>query len=320
MARSEKYLMKSVLDAYRSACLPAVFVCFTGCNPAAWPSWMNPVGGRDGASPTGELNNASDSIEPPKKITILVPPNLLPIWVKSPPDDSQFVYFVGDAGGGDKEDVLERAWYSALVRIGMTEFPELTKLRSRSRETLEKASYERNVVINLQYIRWTGIAEAKDKGSPFIYRDPKTKGLAVYRLLKWAKQDVRTAHNAIKQKLDTDDAKTEKFAIPDSPEVAEEQESDAIEAVRKIKALGRGIASRDAELKLVIDNVKCGMTIRQLTEILGKPNGVSSQHSWEQPNFYWGTYQVSIDQAGMGVIKGIKTDLGDGKYRPVCAH
>ena len=60
-----------------------------------------------------------------------------PKWVSKVPKSELFIYSVGESKGiENKDDALERAWISALLRLGMTQFPELGKLRSESEETL----------------------------------------------------------------------------------------------------------------------------------------------------------------------------------------
>ena len=114
----------------------------------------------NGAPPAVRKRTPNKS--PKRKVSI-------PPWVYSPPRSATEVYVVGEAKDIEqKDDALERAWVSGLIRMGMTQFPELGALRSESFETLHDANYKRQFVMQLEKISWVGLREVEDRGSPVI--------------------------------------------------------------------------------------------------------------------------------------------------------
>ena len=228
-----------------------------------------------------------------------------PIWLTNPPKSDSHFFSVGESRDiENKDDSLERAWISSLLRFGMTQFPELGSLRSESEESLHSANYNRKFVLQLESINWKGISEAEEKGSPYIVYDEVTKTYTVYRLLKWSKKDLAASKAAIRLK--------KKNEIPSSPEVARKAEEDIISEIQKITALNKKIEARDAFLSKVLMRAKCGVSVDDLTTILGSPD----RHD-ESCRYFWGTYEVF---ACKGQVDSITPNNGEGRQKSLCRN
>jgi hypothetical protein len=209
-----------------------------------------------------------------------VPP---PAWIRHMPKAPGIHFFVGESQGATrKEDALEKAWVSAFIRIGMTQFPELAIVSSESSETLKSASYERHFVMQLEKVNWQGIREATEYGSPYVDWNADSGNYVVYRLLKWADKEMNAAHGEIKM--------ARMHEIPSSPESVRMNEAKMIHAVRAIQTLNAKVEQRNQLLEKVFGEVKCGVTLSDLVNILGPPdrsnpyNGliVEKEYSWGQ--------------------------------------
>ena len=225
-----------------------------------------------------------------------------PKWVFSSPKSDQFIYSVGESKGiENKDDALERAWISALLRLGMTQFPELGKLRSESEETLHSASYNRKFVVQLESINWSGLVEEEKSGSPFVNFDEKSKTYTVYRLIKWSKKNLALSRASINQK--------KKNKIPISPEISRKAEEEVISEIQKINSLNKKIGNRTAFLAKILNRAKCGVSVDDLANILGSPDRT------ETCEYFWGTFQVWTCN---GQVKSITPNNGNGRRRELC--
>lgn len=206
----------------------------------------------------------------------------VPSWVETLPVSTTHVFVVGEGLSENKDDALEKAWVSGLLRIGMTNFPELGTIHSQSNETLHDSNYQRQFTLQLNKLNWTGLKEVE--GSPFVTTDDGK--YAVYRLLKWSKTDIEVARKNIKKNL--------QYFIPDSPEITRRHEDELIDEERKIRDLNRKLTNRDAFVTRVIGEVKCGATVENLIAILGPPDRESSHNGMNllPDEYYWGTFKV----------------------------
>ncbi len=236
----------------------------------------------------------------------------IPDWVGNPPEDTRYQYFMGESPEvSGKEDALERAWISTLIRIGMTQFPEVSKLSSLSVESIKDADYQRKFVMSLEQIDWTGIREATEKGSPFVVEDLENGTYRVYRLLKWSKK----AMDKARQKI----AANESHQIPKPPEEVQNQENIMIDAVREINSINRENAKRSAKITPVMKAVKCGVTVHDLIRVLGAPDkqrGIDC--STCDKSYFWGTFQVESAFYEFPIVTRIYSELGHGGYSSVC--
>jgi hypothetical protein len=206
-----------------------------------------------------------------------------PDWIERPPQFPGYHVFIGEAQGAKKkEDALEKAWVSAFLRAGMTEFPELAILSSQSSENLKSSTYERDFVMQLERVNWRGIREVTDYGSPFVNWDSETGTYTVFRLLRWADSDMESARAELKL--------NRMHEMPASPESVRMDEERMVKAVRAVQAVNAKVDRRNALLEKVFHEMKCGVTLSDLVKILGPPersnpyNGlvVEKEYSWGQ--------------------------------------
>jgi hypothetical protein len=231
-----------------------------------------------------------------------------PGWLDVPPKKMGYRFFVGETHGvARKEDALEKAWISAFVRIGMTQFPELTRIKTESTETLKDADYKRQFAMSLELVDWTGIAEATEYGSPYIREDEKTGEYSVYRLLKWTDADMERARKTIHA--------AKRHEIPGAPETLEPH---LVDAVQKMKSVATTIAEKNSVLTKVFRQVRCGVKIADLRKILGKPDWQSPYDS-EPRTYRWGTFHVEADNQNTFVVYVIPNN-GSSIARNVCAR
>ena len=207
-----------------------------------------------------------------------------PYWVSKPPAASGYHFFLGESHGSDtREDGLEKAWISAFVRIGMTEFPELSKITSRSVENLRGASFERRFSLRLERVDWSGVKEAKQFGSPYVEYDRVHKKFSVYRLVKWSASDMASAKKQV--------SRARQFQLPASPEARRFSEDRIVNAVR---GLNQKVGQRNVLLAKVFDEVKCGVTLDDLIAILGPPDRTSPYNSARaEKEYFWGEFRVA---------------------------
>lgn len=195
-----------------------------------------------------------------------------PSWAHSPPRQSDAHFFVGESHGSrDKDEALERAWISALTRVGMTQFPELVQVSTRSTENLASADTEREFTLRLEQVDWSGVREAGDKGSPWILRrDDGT--FTVYRLLKWPNGLMDAARKRLLR--------------------AEKRPMDRM--LRQLKIVNERVDKRDRALKRIFDQVRCGVKVSDLTTILGSPDSVNPYNPMRvEKEYFWGSYRVA---------------------------
>lgn len=245
-----------------------VLVGLTSC--ASRPTAQKNVNTADNRHPRNPLLDARADVRPPD-------------WITRPPQFPGYQVFVGESQGSKrKEDALEKAWVSAFVRAGMTEFPELSIVSSRSIENLKTASYERDFILQLERINWRGIREATGYGSPFVTWDSETGSYTVYRLLKWSEHDMELARAQLKL--------NEMHELPASPESIRMDQAQMEKAVHAVQAVNAKVDRRNALLQKVFNEMKCGVTLSDLIKILGPPersnpyNGliVEKEYSWGQ--------------------------------------
>lgn len=238
-------------------------------------------------------------------------PRSAPAWVYSLPRDPRFVYTLGEARNLEKkDDALERAWISGLLRIGMTQFPELGSLRSESMETLRNADYKRQFVMQLDRIDWRGLREVEEMGSPFVTFDEESGQFSAYRLIAWARTDIVAAKARI--------SKSRKNTVPDSPEVARKIEEDLVKEVREIRELNRKIGNRDEFVGKILRQARCGVTIEDLFRILGSPDREGAYNrSATELEYYWGNYKVTHWKRE-STVYSITPNNGGGNMRIVC--
>lgn len=200
---------------------------------------------------------------------------LTPTWVDHPPETKEFFYFVGEAEEAKtKDEALERAWNSALIRVGLTEFPELTEISSESLETLLGSTYKRESVQNLELINWRGVKEAKELGSPFVKYDSKLGTFFAYRLLKWPKSDMLAsrveatkAFQAMKKRETIDT-----HPMPRSPEAMTQKEEEMLNILQKLSSVQKAITTKDQLIEKVVSQLRCGVTADDVISVLGQPD------------------------------------------------
>ena len=237
----------------------------------------------------------------------------MPSWVDHPPESSASVYIVGESiPCKQKEDALEKAWNSALIRIAMTEFPELIELTSTSKETLKDSEFERKTVQNFQLINWKGLREMKSLGSPFVSFDPKTELYTVYRLISWNKIDLKVS------KLEADDdleklklgRDVKTYKLPNTPEDTDKEELALSDQMDQIRKLNLQIKSRDEMISKVLSELKCGTKVTDVIKILGQPDKI------DYFDVIYGTYKLTHWQDNF--VNSIKDKLGNGEERRLC--
>lgn len=238
-----------------------------------------------------------------------------PVWLNNPPRDNGIIYVVGESRNiENKDDSLERAWVSGLLRIGMTQFPELGSLKSASNETLQSAEYKRDYVLALEQINWKGLQEADELGSPFTEFNEESNTYSTYRLLKWTKKEIESARGKIKQK--------KSFEIPPSPEESLKKQDSIVNEVVAIQAINRKIIERDKFVRAVLLKATCGVSLTDLRKVLGYPDRESpsndSSYSYELV-YYWGTFEVTQYKRN-AYVTSINENFGSGTKHYLCIN
>jgi len=244
-----------------------------------------------------------DIVDDPPIVVKKPAPGIKPLWVTKLPSDPKFVFVRGEStSSSSKDDALERAWISALLRVGMAQFPELQKLRSNSSETMKAAEYNRYFSIDLEKINWEGIEELTDLGSPYTESDALGESYRVYRLLRWSKKSIADSKASIKR------GKVSSI-VPLSPEKSLDYENSAIDKIQKIINLKREVVDREQEIKKILEHVRCGMKIGDIINIIGSPDRTSTCE------YFWSTFKVfachELIQQVHNLTTGKRTDVCD---------
>jgi len=136
----------------------------------------------------------------------------MPDWAKNlqyrAPDGNR--YFVGVfSDAPTREEALERSWLNTLISIARVEFPFLQTIKQFSVETLAGAEYRREAALAIERVRFEGVTESQDKGSPHVVAKVVNgkEVFTAYRLLKWSQ-------GAIKLEVDRLKAEELKSAAP----------------------------------------------------------------------------------------------------------
>jgi len=248
--------------------------------------------------------------------------SITPNWVDQVPEATNTIYIVGEGSSTSKEEALDKAWNSALIRMATAEFPELIQLSSKSLETLTGSEFERSTVQNFQLINWKGIKEMKVHGSPFSDFNLKTETYTVYRLLAWSKADVeaskKEANDALAKIKASADAVVKTYKVPNTPEEAQLEEQVMMDQMMQLKAANLRASSRTGKLSQVMHGIKCGVTIQDLYKLLGAPD--KSDDFFDTPSSFgnrsWGQYEVTFSAS---MIKNIY-DTGNYKLINVCSN
>ena len=225
-----------------------------------------------------------------------------PFWVEHPPQTADTRYFVGEATHSPtKDEALASAWASALVRIGMAEFPELSTVQVEMSEHLRGASHERKFAMRLELVDWSGLQEATELGSPAVVWDDNFGRYRVYRLVRWGKDDIENARRKVRSRRI--------HALPVAPEAARRDEQKLVEAVRAVQALNERIERKDDLLKKVMGMVRCGATVSDLASILGPPDR-SNPYARLEREYLWGSFEVVRAADSPFIISIRRTDTG----------
>lgn len=203
-----------------------------------------------------------------------------PFWLEHSPTHPSEVYFAGEAmNAPTKDEALERSWLSALLRFGQVTFPELSQIKSSTTEGLRDSHSDHRLRIDLRYVNWVGVSEAKEFGSPRLIQNPDRSWTA-FRLLKWDKDHITDARAKI--------SKLELFGLPMAPE-AEERE---IEAVLELRNLNQELLMRNQRLEKVFAEVPCHLRISNMIQLIGKPDHVMQSHITSEFHYVYGSFQV----------------------------
>lgn len=240
---------------------------------------------------------------------------MMPPWIDHPPEDHSYVYIVGESiPSKQKEDALQQAWNSALIRLAISEFPELIQLISKSRETLRDSEFERSTIQNFQLINWKGLREMKSLGSPFVSYDEKSGSYTAYRLLTWSLKDRDMAKKEANESLDkikkSSEAIVKIYKVPLTPEEAELSELQISNQLDQLRRLNIQIKSKDEIVEKILKELKCGTKVTDVLSLLGEP---------DHKNYYsvvYGTYILSHYRDNF--VNSIKDKLGNGEERFLC--
>lgn len=202
-----------------------------------------------------------------------------PSWVSSTDETVKIVSKVAFSDFFDsKEEALNSAWWNAVVRMGITHFPELMNISETSSESLEEESYSRDTSVNFNLINWEGLKEHSD--SPFVIYDLKKKKYKAVRRIEWSQDRIKSAKNAIKLK--------KSYILPSAPEL---RSRDIAEVMNKLSIIQEEHVRESNKILTVLKNLHCGMTIEELKEIFGKPDSSyyvildNTQKSYNWRNF-----------------------------------
>ncbi len=251
--------------------------------------------------------------------TKLLTPNndlkLLPSWANRVPAPDTSVYFVGESNGSaDKEEALSKAWASALVRIGMSEFPELSQVATSHVETLNGNQSSRGLVLHLEQVNWAGVTEVKEQGSPVLFWDENEGGYRAFRLLKWDRGQMALAHRSITKKKN--------HSLPVPPEMMVREEQQIVEAVAEIQLINAKNQWKEKLYNKVFSELKCGATIADVIGVLGAPDRFNPYNSVVlEKEYYWGNYRVESQRADPRISAVILQQNGKEKRKscPVSA-
>jgi hypothetical protein len=238
--------------------------------------------------------------------------NTKPGWINKLPEDNLFTYGIGESQSQvDKSEALNQAWVNSLVKMGLEQFPEFSKISLKYKESLKNTESESDYNSGLEYIDWKGIQEAKDLESPYVVYDEIEKSYKVYRLIKWSKKNIADNKRNFDKKV--------KYSMPISPEKNDEKINAITNNFLKLKKLNEDIDKREAYYGLFLLKIRCGITIHQLKSLLGEPVWTSDTESKSYGytiKARWSNYIVEYNSRSP-IIEEVRTNNGEGKtYYP----
>lgn len=205
-------------------------------------------------------------------------PSLRPSWIHDLPQPSDAVQVVGESEAVlSKQEALEDAWANALLRLGLTQFPELSRVESRSIESLKHSDYRRSLTLRFEHIDWTGLQEVSQFGSPYIERTGNR--YRAYRLLRWKKSAIADSRAQMKRNglLDLDPPALSKRSLT--------------LAHQSVNQLNRETQKRDRELAKIFQDLKCGVTVKNMIALLGRPDSSNPNNPHIlQKDYRWGSF------------------------------
>jgi hypothetical protein len=122
-------------------------------------------------------------------------------------------------------------------------------------------------------------------GSPYVIFDRTAKRFIAFRLMKWAQSDIDRAHKQIQR--------SQLHPLPIAPEASEREQRALVDAVSEVQHLNHRVDYRHAYVERVLTEVKCGVTIDDLTRLLGIPDRANpyNEHLIDK-EYFWGDYRV----------------------------
>lgn len=221
-----------------------------------------------------------------------------PAWVKNPPKDGAYRYFVGEfEGDGSVDEALARAWASGMFRAGVTEFPEVADVEATGQESLHGARFERHFAVALGAIDWSELDEAREKGSPSVEMDERTGNFRVFRLLQWKKSAIAAARRKI--------ASARRGSLV--PRTAPATRNSAAHADRR------------RWMERLVAGGRCRGDVDEAVEALGPPDRLAREP--ERPelrHYFWGGFRLTARLPDRNIVQAARV-LGGADESALCS-
>ncbi len=188
------------------------------------------------------------------------PSTELPKWVHDNKDTKiHAVVVMHSEEYKSKEDALNNAWWNSIARMGMIHFPEVMDITHTTKESLTESNFERSSNFNFNHINWDGIKEHED--SPLILFDKDKGTFKSIRRIEWSKDLIKKAKLGIRS--------MKNYALPSAPEI---RTRETAEALQKLSEIQTEHNKESHKIRTVLKNLYCGISVGELSEILGPPD------------------------------------------------
>ena len=240
-----------------------------------------------------------------------------PEWASSMRADKtkDVIYAIGFSESDNLNKALSDAWSSALTDATRINIPELTTLGEISKEGLRTSEYERNSGLDLDRISIKGVSEANNKRSPYV--ETSNGKYKVWRLLEWTKsgieatrQNITSEQNAIKKRQEELKVVNEGYSTQEEVQVSRNTIEKAKATIAKLNKANT-YQDQLKYIETVLFNVKCGVTLQELDNVLGK--GVFDNERYRNYAKYGNYYAIIVSNHIVSL-----TDLKGYAIKTIC--
>ena len=247
----------------------------------------------------------------------MFPRKVFPVWVtenciRKSNNERDYYYFIGYGEGGNGSSAVSNALINSRQNALTCIFGGTISLKVSLKENNKSASFNSSTELSLSYgdLNWSGFEKVPDRD---FYADDSQK--KIYLQYRWAIEEIEKEKIRLKEiskKIDETRAIEKEVQI--KKKIIEKQKSQlavlnrqAIElesiklesekTIRKLKYISSVKANKETELRNIIQQIPCGMTIGEFVNVFRKwDRAVGRQGSGESYNHsFWDDWMLVVE-------------------------